>query len=92
VIKGTIATGEAVDTVVDAVYRQEIACNHTATHLLQAAMREILGSQVSQKGSQIEAQRFRFDFSYFSPITRTQLLEVQRWVNGCIRRNLPSKN
>lgn len=91
VIEGTIATGEVVDTVVDAVYRQEIACNHTATHLLQAAMREILGSQVFQKGSQIEAQRFRFDFSYFSPITRTQLLEVQRWVNGCIRRNLPVK-
>ncbi len=91
VIEGTVSTGEVVDTVADAIYRQDITCNHTATHLLQAALREVLGSQVSQKGSQVEAQRLRFDFSYFSPITRTQLLEVQRWVNDCIRRNLPVK-
>ena len=66
----------------------DIARNHTATHLLQAALRQILGERVYQKGSLVEPEKFRFDFSYLASITEEQLNEIQRKVNEWIRRNL----
>ena len=71
--------------------RLDIARNHTATHLLQAALRQILGDRVSQRGSLVEPNRLRFDFSWRAAITEEKLTEIQRWVNEKIRQNLPVK-
>ena len=68
--------------------RREIARNHTATHLLQAALKQTLGSRVSQKGSLVAPERFRFDFSHLTPITENELSGIQRQVNEWIRQNL----
>jgi len=88
VIEGTVSVGDRVEARVDAARRLDIARNHTATHLLQAALRETLGAGVYQKGSLVEAERFRFDFSYATPITAEELASVERRVNEWIRGNL----
>jgi len=87
-IEGSISIGDQVEAKVDSVRRLDIARNHTATHLLQAALRQTLGSRVYQKGSLVEPERFRFDFSHLTPITEDQLARIQRQVNEWIRRNL----
>jgi len=91
VIKGSISVGDKVETKVDIARRLDIARNHTATHLLQAALRQTLSSNVYQKGSLVEPERFRFDFSHLEPITEGQLKEIQRQVNEWIRQNLKAK-
>ncbi len=91
VVDGKISVGDEVEAKVDLARRLDIARNHTATHLLQAALREILGSYVKQKGSLVEPNRLRFDFSCLVAITEEQLTEIQRWVNEKIRQNLPVK-
>ena len=91
VIEGNISVGDEVEAKVNLTRRLDIARNHTATHLLQAALREILGSYVKQKGSLVEPNRLRFDFSCQAAITEEQLREIQRWVNEKIRQNLPVK-
>jgi len=91
VIEGSISVGDEVEAKIDVARRLDIARNHTATHLLQAALRDILGSHVSQGGSLVEPTRFRFDFSHGAPITEEQLGEIQRWVNEEIRQDLPVK-
>ena len=91
VVDGSVSIGDGVETKVDIARRLDIARNHTATHLLQAALREILGSYVKQKGSLVEPNRLRFDFSCLVAITEEQLTEIQRWVNEKIRQNLPLK-
>jgi alanyl-tRNA synthetase len=89
VIEGSVSVGDEVEAKVDLVRRLDIARNHTATHLLQAALREVLGSHVYQRGSLVEPQRFRFDFAHLAAITEEQLGEIQKWVNERIRENLP---
>jgi alanyl-tRNA synthetase len=91
VVKGQISVDDAVEAEVDEKRRLDIARNHTATHLLQAALRQTLGSHVYQKGSLVEPERFRFDFSYLEPITEEQLSEIQRQVNEWIRQNLKAE-
>jgi alanyl-tRNA synthetase len=88
VVQGQMSVGDVVDAEVDGRRRWDIARNHTATHLLQAALRQTLGSRVYQKGSLVEPERFRFDFSHLTPIAEEELTEIQRRVNAWIRQNL----
>jgi alanyl-tRNA synthetase len=92
VVKGTISVGDAVEAEVDADRRLDIARNHTATHLLQAALRQVLGSHVQQRGSQVHPNGFRFDFSHLTTISKQQLDEIQHIVNERIRQNLPVRS
>ena len=91
VVEGSISIGDEVEAKVDVARRLDIARNHTATHLLQAALRQTLGSRVYQKGSLVEPERFRFDFSHMAPITEEELKEIQRQVNEWIRKDLKAE-
>ncbi|MCP5303814.1 MAG: alanine--tRNA ligase [Chromatiaceae bacterium] len=86
-LAGELRVGDSVTAEVDAQRRGETALNHSATHLLHAALRHVLGEHVGQKGSLVEAERLRFDFSHFEPVTREQLIEIERLVNQQIRTN-----
>ena len=85
--RGELHVGDSVFAVVDEQQRSDTALNHSATHLLHAALRTVLGEHVGQKGSLVEAERLRFDFSHFEPLTREQLVEIERMVNDQIRQN-----
>ena len=87
--KGTIAVGDIVEASVDEERRKDIARNHTATHILQAALRKVLGSHVAQRGSLVTPERLRFDFTHLSSISKEELKEVQSLVNSIVRQNLP---
>ncbi|MET4073236.1 alanine--tRNA ligase [Hymenobacter sp. UYCo722] len=76
-------------TIPDAARRTQIRQNHSATHLLQAALREVLGSHVQQKGSLVNEKLLRFDFSHFTKVTEAQLREIEQLVNGRIRQQIP---
>ncbi len=86
---GSVAVGGSAEAEVDAQSRQDTACNHSSTHLLHAALRQVLGDDVQQKGSLVEAERLRFDFSHFEAITPEQLAEIEALVNTEIRCNVP---
>ncbi len=89
VTKGRVSVGDIVEAEVDVGRRLDIARNHTATHLLQAALRQVLGSHVQQRGSLVAPDRLRFDFSHLTAISKQQLNEIQHIVNERIRENLP---
>jgi alanyl-tRNA synthetase len=84
---GIISVGDKVEANVDEERRRATALNHTATHLLHAALREVLGDHVKQAGSLVSSERLRFDFSHFTQVSREQLKEVEALVNSHIRGN-----
>ncbi|EPU1005462.1 alanine--tRNA ligase [Vibrio cholerae] len=85
--QGVLATGEQVDAIVDEKRRAAISLNHSATHLLHAALRKVLGEHVAQKGSLVRAETLRFDFSHLEAMTPAEIKEVERLVNQEIRHN-----
>ena len=87
--EGSLSVGDPVTAAVDRAHRMTVAGNHSATHLLHAALREILGDHVKQAGSRVAANRLRFDFSHFTQVSAENIQEVERWVNDRIRENLP---
>ena len=90
-VEGSLSVGASVRGEVDASLRTATIRNHSATHLLHKALRMVLGDHVQQKGSLVNAERLRFDFSHFEPMTTEQLAEVERLVNEQILANAPTK-
>ena len=90
-VDGALSVGANVRGEVDASLRSATIRNHSATHLLHKALRMVLGDHVQQKGSLVNAERLRFDFSHFEPMTAEQLAEVERLVNEQILANAPTK-
>lgn len=88
VTEGSLSKGDEVGITVDKVRNLDIARNHTATHLLQAALRKVLGTHVNQAGSLVTPERLRFDFTHFSPMTNEELAEVEKEVNRQIMKNV----
>jgi alanyl-tRNA synthetase len=89
VVKQTIAVGDVVDAVVDGAVRAAVMRNHTGTHLLHAALRQVLGTHVKQAGSLNDRSRLRFDFSHFAGVAEEELQEIESIVNAQVLVNTP---
>jgi alanyl-tRNA synthetase len=87
-VTGRLKLGDEVSAQVDAASRRRAMWNHSATHLMHAALRKVLGAHVQQKGSLVDAQRTRFDFSHPQPMTAEEIRKVETLVNDAIRRNV----
>jgi alanyl-tRNA synthetase len=86
--QGELRVGDKIEAIVDADRRQAIRLNHSATHLMHAALRQVLGDHVSQKGSLVAPDKLRFDFSHYEGVTAEQLQEIEDLVNAEIRKNV----
>ena len=86
-VSGTLKSGDSARLRVDATRRKHLMANHSATHLMHAALRKVLGEHVTQKGSLVEADKFRFDFSHGAPLTPAEIEAVEEEVNAQIRAN-----
>ncbi len=86
--QGEVEIGDTVEAIVDEERRQAIRLNHSATHLMHAALRQVLGDHVQQKGSLVAPERLRFDFSHYEPVTAAQIAEIEAIVNDEIRNNV----
>jgi alanyl-tRNA synthetase len=89
--QGDIKVGDKLDAIVDADRRQAIRLNHSATHLMHAALQQVLGDHVQQKGSLVAPDRLRFDFSHYEGVTAEQLMRIEELVNDEIRRNVAAE-
>ncbi len=89
ITSGTLSRGDTLHLQVDAGRRAATAANHTSTHLLQAALREVLGDHVKQSGSLVTPERFRFDFTHYSAVSSEELERVEEIVNRQVRQNHP---
>jgi alanyl-tRNA synthetase len=85
--KGSISKGDELSAEFDTESRKAISRNHSATHLMHAALQQVLGDHVSQKGSLVDAEKLRFDFSHFEPVKKEQLKQIEQIVNAQIRGN-----
>lgn len=87
VVEGSISVGDKVASSVDRLVREATKLNHSATHLMHAALKQVLGEHVNQRGSLVNSERLRFDFSHFEPVTKEQVREIERVVNDQVLRN-----
>jgi len=85
--RGRLGVGDSISARVDAERRRRIKANHTGTHLLHAALREVLGPHVKQAGSLVAPDRLRFDFTHYAPLTDEEIAEIERLVNGEVLQN-----
>ncbi len=90
--KGSINKGEQLSAAFDLESRKAISRNHSATHLMHAALQQVLGEHVSQKGSLVDTEKLRFDFSHFEPVKKQQLKQIEQIVNAQIRGNSKAKS
>ena len=91
ITSGTLKTGDRVEASVTALARLTTRSNHSAAHLLHAALKNVLGPHVAQKGQMVDAERMRFDFSHNAPVTDEELARIEDEVNAVIRQNLPAE-
>jgi len=87
---GELAVGDSLTAAIDEEHRRAVMLNHSATHLMHAALRRVLGDHVQQKGSLVDAEKTRFDFSHYQPLTREEIEQIETLVNDQIRMNLPT--
>ncbi len=85
--KGVVKTGQVLDLEIDEVRRNKLRANHSATHILHAALKKVLGAHVTQKGSLVAGERLRFDISHPKPMMQEEIQEVEREVNRLVREN-----
>jgi len=88
---GELSVGDKVGTRIDEDYRRAVMLNHSATHLMHAALRQVLGEHVQQKGSLVDADKLRFDFSHYQPVEPGQIAEIETLVNNQVRGNLETR-
>jgi alanyl-tRNA synthetase len=84
---GQLSVGDSIQAAIDTEHRQAVMLNHSSTHLMHEALRQILGEHVQQKGSLVDAEKLRFDFSHYQPVTKNEIIQIETWVNDQIRLN-----
>jgi alanyl-tRNA synthetase len=87
---GKLAVGDSLTAAIDVDHRRAVMLNHSATHLMHAALQQVLGDHVQQKGSLVDAEKTRFDFSHYQPLTQDEIEQIETLVNDQIRMNLPT--
>jgi alanyl-tRNA synthetase len=89
---GQLSVGDSIHAAIDEEHRQTVMLNHSSTHLMHEALRQILGEHVQQKGSLVDAEKLRFDFSHYQSVTKDEITQIETWVNDQIRLNVPTSS